>query len=700
MNKKIISLITALSLSVGFVSADTVSLNTNGSDKLVDESKSAAINVIEKQLTSIGGSGALVDGGGSVGNPNAGSRGVSSALAYLTPTGDFGYMGLSVFYVRLNGMDSYGKMHTYADDLGVFSSKPAGTKDTDKFMENININLYDRAKASFLNASQSGGVLRKKLDSITADDIAAGTKDKQKIFIQETNSGEKFIALTMYVRWMYDTYNGYDKLASIKFNPVLNTSYSMGPYIATGDFFTDYKLVDKNTANANAGGKYVTRLVNVAKPIYGGGAYLNSDLKVNTDNGWNGNGRALWEKKFEYRRYITEGSSGGSGDKYEVVYPVTQKYVKENSTTAPTGLKASIKSSTTYTDDTKAEVLNYVFDITIDPLKTTKTYTRTEPYVHYLADPNSKDESIGVEPGEDSGDAWHNIISRQLVIETADGEEVCRKDISSNNATIELSGKAYPSLDNATAYLEVTYTTSVRYMKSKETYKTLFTYNGKEYDSASSIIGVIEKEKGFISNSKTTITNYYTTSNPRIIKTYVTDTSDSQTLKLSDKIDGPYVEDPVQPNLELNIDPPNALTKLEGGVFDINMEIDTKDIPMGDSGEDCWISDFKIDSLEVTSERGEIIYEHGSEIDGFDNSNKVVSIRDVTANPTHIGKATVTATYSYNFNKQKWESPDPIRQPDGSYIYPDKIKGDVVTTPHFGTVTANFNIYSLTGVTT
>lgn len=699
MNKKIVSLITALTLSVGFVSADTVSLNTNGSDILKDTQTGAAINVIEKQLTSVGGTGTLVDGGGTVGNPNAGSNGVSSALGYLTPTGDFGYMGLSEFHVKYNGMDSYGKMHTYADDLGIFSTKPAGTKDTDKFFECINIELYDRVKASFLNASQKGGTLRNKLDSISGDDIMAGQKNGKKIFIQETKDGRKFIALTMYLRWMYDTNNGYNKIASIKFNPVLNNSYSMGPYIGTGDFFTDYKLVDKATANANAGGKYVKRLVDVANPKYGGGAYLNSDLKLNTSGSWNGNGRALWEKKFEYRRYITEGSTSDPADKYEVVYPVTQKYLKENSTKAPTGLKASIKSTTTYTDDSKTKVDSYIFDVVIKPLKTSKKYTRVEPYVQYLSDANSRDESIGVEPGEDSADAWHNIISRQLVIKTPDGKEVCRKDISSNNATIELSGKAYPSLDNATASLEVTYTTSVRYMKSKETYKTLYTYKGKEYDTPSSVISVVENEKGFISDSKTTISNHYTTSNPRIVKTYVTDTSDSQTLELSDKIDGPYTADPVKPNLELNIDPPNALTKLEGGKFDINMEIDTKGIPMGDSGEDCWISDFKIDSLVVTAENGEIIYEHSSTIDGFNNSNKSVSIRDVTANPTHIGKATVTAKYSYNFNKQKWESPEPIEKPDGSVIYPDKIKGDVITTPHYGTVTAYFNIYSLTGVT-
>lgn len=696
MNKRVISLITALTLSVSIVSADTVSLNTNGSDNLDKSQTDAAIKVIEKQLASIGGSGALVDGGGSVGNPNEGSRGVSSALGYLTPTGEFGFMGLSVFYVEKNGMWSYGKMHTYVDDLGVYKN---GTYSTDTYYEAVNQKLYARAKDSFLQASQSGGVLRNSLDSITAADIIAGSKNGKKILIQETNAGEKFVALTMYLRWMYDTNNGITSVDSIKFNPVLNTSYSQGPYIGTGDFFTDYRLVDKGTANANPGGKYIKRLVDVAKSEYGGGAYLNADLKVNTDGQWQGNGRALWEKKFEYRRYIKSGDATSEADRYEVVYPVTKKYVKNNDTKAPTGLKASIKSSTTYTDSSKTEVDKYIFDISINPLETSKKYTRTEPYVQYLADSNSKDESIGVEPGEDSADAWHNIITRELVIVSAEGEEVYRKAISSNNTTVEISGKVFPSLDNATAYLEVTYTTNVRYMKSKETYKTLFTYKGTDYDNPTSVIGVIENQKGFIAGSKTTLTNYYTKSNPRIIKTYITDTSDSQTLTLSDRVDGPYTPDPVKPNLELNINPPNALTKLEGGKFDINMEMDTNGIPIGNNGTDYWISDFKIDTLIVTSESGEVIYEHDSKIDGFTNSNKVISIRDVTANPTHIGKATVTATYSYNFNKQEWESPAPIQKPDGSVVYPDKIKGDIVTTPHYGTVTANFNIYSLTGVT-
>ena len=80
----------------------------------------------------------------------------------------------------------------------------------------------------------------------------------------------------------------------------------------------------------------------------------------------------------------------------------------------------------------------------------------------------------------------------------------------------------------------------------------------------------------------TKLVTYEETTKPRVIKKFKTAEKLNQVSSIQSSIEIADKGDPIAPTPVLTIDPPNALTKLEGGKFDINIKLDGNNFAIED----------------------------------------------------------------------------------------------------------------------
>lgn len=722
MNKKIVTIMLTLTLCASMlpttVEAKLFDIMRPGEEETTTN-KSDAINIIKHlgisidsstdKVTSVGDSSAN-------GDATQGHNGMSVAFAYLTPQKEFGLITRN----DLDIVSGNGTNKKVSDPLGVWSKAATQTSNIRDF--------YDNAVDDFTTSSK----IKSSINSVTKEDII-----DSKVSTQVSDANREFIATTFYVRWFYDVISGRTSTSDMYMRelPVLEFyNGTSGPYIGWGDFFTATINVipgsnytdanyNENVARrkriSNNANKYIRGLSSVAKKgSVLTGTYLTSDPYYGgeiTVQSYEPNNKALFEKSFEYRRYFDRGGDGNSsGDYYEIVYPVETYTTIKNESDATIGVLASVKSNTVFKDSDKQEVDRYEFKVKIEPfepvtegvksLESPKTY-------HIEHDKNSSEipSSPSGEPPENKADVWHEIISRELVIKDKNGKNVIDPiKLESNEETVTI----YPedvnnkSLGGYTVCVEVTYKTLSRYMKQKE----MYTYSYHWFDGIdkttvyeySDIYTTLSTNTQVIQSGLSQIKEHHEKSEPKSIYIYETVGGDKepQTTTVYDAIIGPNGTDPVSPTLSVDVNPPNALTVLEGGVFDINLTFDPKDISIGKETDETrvWIEDLKITPVIVTAQNGDVIYEHTTPIDGFTNEELSASIIGVTAKPTHIGKATVTVHYQYTLVEEVYNR-DKIVDGFGNVTDGEEYLVRTDKTECKGKATGYFNIYSLTGVT-
>ncbi|MGU8834115.1 hypothetical protein ACSW8S_18320 (plasmid) [Clostridium perfringens] len=631
-----------------------------------------------------------VDLGGTV---DQGKQGVSLALGYLTPKKELGYMYLDDYGYPFNWT---GKTTRVYDDAGLNIGSGILNKSTTGPV------IYENMKNTFKT-----NAFKNTLASITKDDL-------DNVLIQTDNDGREFISSSMFVRWMYDTDSKISGRgnAYVDSHPVLsNTGLNNGPYISMGDNFDG--MVYTGDIVAQNGEKYAKTLTSITGDNYSGVKYLTQDRVLNDIHPqfrqWIPTNKAMLQKRCEYRRYVSRGDGiDGLGD-YEYVYPVTETVVTSQNSTASQGLVNSIKSETIYSDANKTSVEKYVFDIKSNPLKAERDYPKSEKTYEYSTKKGAeeRDPSIGVEPNENSADKWHKINKRTFYIKDINNNVIYKKEIDSTypdnfKLTVTPQDVGGKTLIGCRAELETHYDTFARYMNYKEVISNKYVLNGatgshKTYEEIQQYIKDKVDSSADMKLDITKLVTYEETTKPRVIKKFKTAEKLNQVSSIQSSIEIADKGDPIAPTPVLTIDPPNALTKLEGGKFDINIKLDGNNFAIEDSGKDVWLSDIKIDPLVVTAQNGETIYTHPEPITDFSNKKLEFSIKAVTANPSHIGKATVNATYSYIVNTKEWVTKE-VTDKDGNTTIVREDSG-VKQTHHSGEIVAHFNIYSLSGVT-
>lgn len=700
-NKRLKTLITCLalvSLNSNLAFADMINIEKPSSPSAPNTSTGSKIDIIKAQTTTTTTEVSSFDGNlHSTGKPDNGSKGVTIGAAYLTPKNKFGYM-----YVDKYDYDGSGTVKTYIDSWGGNVNSGASTS---------NNRLYENAKKYFVSA---GGPARKAISDVSIDEYKKGAYN-----VQTSDSGRKFVASTMYVRYTYDIADG--NVRNNKYetsNPILSSSYAGGPYIGMGDYFDEtIDIITLGQAGKNkitsGGNKYFKSLSSLGINVP-----ANSVPGLTIDDGFIKYGssyqrptkRAMLEKRFEYRRYIEEktvtvDNPGG----YEVVYPVTETTNKTQIVIPDISPKVSIKSKTEFTDNSKKEISRYVFDINIETKKTSKTYPESvKPYT--VRKPSDIPAN---EPGETQMDFWHTDTAVYLDIIDSSGKSRLynRKKITENDKTVyvlpsEIKPDASGSLsiNGSTAKLIVEFKNNVRFMAEKDTYKYYYLQDG-EKKTYSKVIEYIDKKPTGL-QLKTEITNHWSSTDAREVLTYKTQTSQTHSVTASAGITAITDGDYVGVTMDVSVDPPNALTILEGGKFNVDMDINTNNVPIGTDGSDMWISDFKIEEVLVKSASDDVIYRDTNIPINPGTPTTIVKkqIQNLTAKPTHIGKATVTIKYSYVINTQRYrKEPIPgsgVQKPDGSMEWQyTTIKEPVEKTPQHGTAYDDFNIYSLSGTT-
>lgn len=688
-----ISLLTTLLPNIA--SAELLDISDTASNKtqnIYDEDN--IMNILSNITTSVDTevSDTSINAGGTV---EQGSYGVSLGMGYLTPLKQFGYMSLSDY--AYDAEDWAGKVVVHFDEANLnIGNTLKGNRVFPK-------EFYDNMKNTFKSQE-----FRTTLTKITE-------KDLPNLYIQTSDDGKQFISSTMYVRWLYDSDSKLNEPNKyITSRPILKgTNYTNGPYVAVGDNL-DYD--EKNgTEISNAGEKYAKSLTSITGKTYSNIPFLTKDriLKNTHPNylKWQDTNKALLSKRCEYRRYISKKQSNVELGTFEYVYPVETVTTKTQSVVVASGLENKITSETIYTDNSKSEVQEFIFKIESKfptPAKVYPTGNKTYEYSIKNSDGDiaTSDKSLGIEPDENSADRWTSLTQRVLKITNPNGYVVYEKvipDNTSKNLTISVlpSELKAPLLLGAKAELITSYDTFTRYMYEKQTIKNSYALNGNtsELKTYSQIIAYINDTANNEDKAKIDITKlikYEETTNPRVIKKFKTAQNLGQTSNVKTSIEVPTGLDPVSPTPILTIDPPNALTKLEGGKFDVNIELKQDSFVFESEGNDVWISDMRVYPIEIIAQNGETIYKHPTPIVDFSDDKLEFTIPSLTANPSHIGKATVTATYSYVLNSRNWIEKE-IVNPDGSHTIVRE-EGEITKTDHEGEIKSYFNIYSLSGV--
>lgn len=717
MNKKIVTMILTLTLCTTFipttVEAKLVNIMTPGKETTTNTVHTAdGIKVIKKLGITVDST-TMIGQSSTNGDYTQGVQGLSVAFAYLTPTKQFGIISRT----NIDILDKIkNEEHSSAhDELHVWSKSKTVTESIRDF--------YNNAVKDFLG----NGSIKSELENVTAKDIKSNA-----VLTQVSDANREFIASTLYVRWFYDLKSGRTDTSDMymKQLPVLEFyGGNSGPYVAWGDFFSStMKMIPsskktpavlkenenrrKNIA-ANAD-KYVRGLNAITGKHYAG-THLTSDPYYGgktTQQTTTPNSKALFEKSYEFRRYFKRGSS--ETDYYEIVYPVTHYTTITNKSNAPKGLDASIKSNTIFTDNTKTEVEKYVFNVSIKPfepetngikaLSSPKTYT-----ILHNKNSTTIPSSPSTEPPENKADVWHDIISRKLTIKTKRGTLVKSINLASDNETVTVYPQDvnYENLGGYIVSVEVKYKTLSRYMQQKEVYTYSYNWddgdgNVTNYNYSALQQELTKKGSSLIQGALNQIQEYNNKLKPQSIYKFVTaGLNDAPQTKIaSDVIAGPHGKDPAEIELNVEVNPPNALTVLEGGVFDIILSFDTNDIPIGKTspGARVWIEDLKVTPIIVTAQNGDIIYEHTTPITDITNDKLSATIVGVTAKPSHIGKATVVAHYTYTLIEEVYAYKN-VYDEFGNVISTEEYLVRRDETPSKGTGKGYFNIYSLTGVT-
>lgn len=722
MLKKIISTMLATVLFTTLLAPNRVeakyfNIKTPGEEEpsTGDGGKSAAIEIIKHLGTNVETSIKTIDD--NAGNSAQGSNGISVAFAYLTPQKQFG----AVIRKNINILSNSAPNEKSYDEIGGVWNKSLKQTDIQTF--------YENAVSDFENNQ----TIKNSISAVTADDIV-----NNRVAVQEANDRRTFVAATLYVRWFYDVNTQRKDYTNLYLDcvPALSKyNGSDGPYVSWGDFFSSSeKLIPGKNPNGIASSglknsvqnienrktlasnayKYVRNLQTITgkahtglyltyDPVYGTSTSPKSDVYTYET-------KPFYEKSFEYRRYF-KGYGGGSSDYYEIVYPVEYHKITNNSTEKPMGIKSSIEAKTIFTDSTKTNVSRYEFDINVSPLVAETSGVETlESPKKYTVDNKVSTSSPSEEPPEDKVDVWQKVMSTKLEIHTKAGEWVCTKYPNSNSETIIVypSEVEYKNLTGCIATLTIQYNTFCRFLESKEVYSYKYewydgkdTKNNKTYEY-STIYNKLYGKPEVITKGLNEITAHHNNSKPRTIYTYTTlglnDAPLTHTVK--DIIIGADGGDPVSPELIVKVNPPNALTILEGGVFDINMEFDPNGISIGrgSSSTYVWIENLVVKPIVVTAQNGEVIYRKDTPLTSFSNTNLRETINAVTAKPSHVGKATVTVDYTYTlveeYHGTRWKGYDNL----GNDIYEDYV--ETYRTESKGTAKDYFNIYSLTATTT
>ena len=724
MNKKIVTIMLTLTLCTTLmpttVEAKLFNITSPGKETTTNTTDKTGVNIIKHlgiKIDSAAGNVTSVGESGVSGDSTQGSNGMSVAFAYLTPQKQFGLITRN----DLNISSGNGTNKSVSDPLGVWSKAKTQTSDIKKF--------YDNAVSDFTNNAS----IKSSVNSVTKEDIASN-----KVLTQVSDANNEFVATTLYVRWFYDVMSGRTSTDQMYMRqlPVLEFySGSSGPYVGWGDYFSStmrvipgkiysesnyQENVTRRKKISNNASKYLRGLNAITGKTYSG-TYLTSDPyyggKTSVQS-YNSNNKALFEKSFEYRRYFNRGSSGNNGnsgdDYYEIVYPVTSYTTVTNKSEATKGLEASVKSNTVFTDDTKTQVEKYEFKVDIKPFEAvTKGVESLESPKEYtiLHDKNSSTipSSPSTEPSESKADVWHEIISKKLFIKKKDGTVVKEVDLKNNNETVTIYPKDvnYENLGGCVVSIEIKYKTLSRYMQQKEVYTYSYNWDngaGKvtNYNYSTLQQELNKKGSSLIQGALTQIQEYNNKLEPQSKYVYVTAGLDDkpQTKTASDVIVGPEGADPVSLDLTVNVNPPNALTVLEGGMFDINLSFDPKEVSIGKQTEETrvWFEDLKITPIVVKAQNGDIIYKNTTPITDITNDKLNTSIMGVTAKPSHIGKATVTVYYTYTLVEEVYNRDDKVDE-FGNVTEGEEYLVRTDRTECKGSAKGYFNIYSLTGVT-
>ena len=702
--KFLVSSIALLALSSNLAFAEMINLKNPGSTSQPATTQGDKIDIIKAQTTTTTTTVTSFDGNlYNTGKPDNGSKGVTIGAAYLTPTNDFGYM-----YVNNYDYDGSGTVTAYRDPLN--SSNMWGGNVNSGYQTSNN-RLYENAKNYFIS---SNGPARKAIANVTIENYNNG-----KYNVQTSDSGKKFVASTMYVRYTYDIDDGnYRSNPYETSSPILDSSYTSGPYVGMGDYFDEtidvISLGDSGRNKIkNNSSKYLKSLSSLGVSVP-----ANSIVGLTIDDGFvksNGSYRretkkAVLEKRFEYRRYIettttTIDNPGG----YEVVYPVTQTTAKSQVALPDISPTVNISSKTEYIDDKKSAVSQYVFDFNIVTKSTSNSYTNSSS--SYTVRTNS--DIPNNEPNEYQMDFWHSNVSATFDIVDSSGNSRLynKKNISLSDKKIYVlpneikpNSNGSTSINNCTAKITVNFKNNVRYLSNKSTYKYYYNQDGNSKTFQEVINYIDTKPTGL--QIKTDISTHYSTTDPRDELTYTTATTKELSVEASSGIFSITSGDYVNPDVTVDVNPPNALTVLEGGKFDIDIGIDSKDVPIGNSGVDIWLSDFIIDEILIASASGEEIYSEKNIPISPSTPTTIIDkkISNLTAKPTHIGKATVTVKYSYVVNQQKYTK-TPIEgsgklNTDGGYDWEYNItKEPIERITQNGVALNYFNIYSLSGNT-
>lgn len=707
-NKKIKTLISfsitlMLSSNIAFAKIIKIQKPVISTDSTSDVGDKIQI-VKDQGLTSTVSFDSIEDTRNSEGNQANGHHGVTVAAAYLTPAKKFGY----IYVEKYDYKDGGGKVIAHIDELN--SSKKWGG-DVNKKNSSLTANnrLFVNARDYFVDpkgpiASSISNLDEKKLDSY---------------LVQKDNNGKKFVAATFYVRYTYDFKDGHDWGGYLKSSPVLkgNTTYTNGPYIALGDYF-DYKMdvikggdTTRKLISDNYGtyftklSKLVTSTLNLNKtglkydynPVSAGdGNYVKTNTK-----------QAMLEKRFEYRRYITTKTETIKNENgFEFVYPVTNKTVKTQSVIPDIVPTASIKATTEYYNSSKTRVNRYRIDVSI----TTKSYSNlySEKLKTYTI--RKASDRPTNEPRQDQMDLWHSDVTAYIDVVDSSGNSKLfnKKQISPDTKVVYINldeikpnYNGIRSLDNCTAKLIVNFKNNARFVLTQKIYSYLYKLDGAEKTYNQVIKYIDSKNSGL--QLKTDIKKYEESTDPREELTYKTETSSFKSIEATSGISAITTGDYAKTMVSVDVEPPQTLTVLEGSDFNAIVNINTNGIPIGYTGADKWISDFKIDSLTITSASGDLVYrENNIPISPSPASSTFTKeFNHLTAKPTHVGIADIVVKYSYNINVQRYHT-EIIEYTDEN----DELQWTYVTvadpleiTPQNGTAYNEFKIYSLTANT-
>lgn len=246
-------------------------------------------------------------------------KGMPIASAYLTPGKNFGYM-----YIENHNYKNQGTLKPYKDELN--KENPwGGIKEESSLASN---NLYNQAKRYFIDKNSP---IQKSILSLNKNTLEKGLYN-----IQTSNDGRKFVSSTLYLRYIYDVDDA-DFRENIyeKSSPILDSTYINGPYFAMGDYF------DSNIDTIKLGeeGKELIKSKSGVyfKPLSSLGITIqvNDILGLTKDKDYNKShsqesneiNKAMFEKRIEYRRYISNSDSNCFAN-YELIYPVTYSYLR------------------------------------------------------------------------------------------------------------------------------------------------------------------------------------------------------------------------------------------------------------------------------------------------------------------------------------------------------------------------------------